>query len=181
MSQKRREKIITIGALVLLLIIIFFAGYKLHQNALEVMRENQDPLEKDCQKIFTAMRTELVYAHDVTNNRHQPNKKHNWHCLYIQNGILYKDKHPIFKEEWFDDRQVAMTYVGYIRSKSRIDFTLTITEKGRSYSMRQSLKLLSIDLKNSIDKRLPTGEETYDLSVDHTKLNKKKYKLYYYN
>lgn len=47
--------------------------------------------------------------------------------------------------------------------------------------MRQSLKLLSIDLKNSIDKRLPTGEETYDLSIDHTKLNKKKYKLYYYN
>lgn len=117
MSQKRREKIITIGALVLLLIIIFFAGYKLHQNALEVMHENQDPLEKDCRKIFAFMRGEMVYAHDVTNNRHRPNKKHDWHCLYIQNGILYKDKHPIFKEEWFEDRQVAMTYVGYIRSK----------------------------------------------------------------
>lgn len=180
MSRLKREKAMTIGAIILLVIVIFLAGYHLERNAYQVIHENDRPLEKDSEKIFAYMRSELVYAHDVTNASKKPNDKHDWHCLYIKNNILYRDHKPVFSLTWYEKRQVSMTYVGYIRSKSRIDFTLTIQENKQSYTKRQSLKLLSIDLENSIDKRLPTGEQTYDLSITKSSLNKKKYKLYYY-
>lgn len=177
--KNRKEKCLFVTLIILLLGIILISGYHLYEDARDISDSSLSSADRDADQLLTPIADELRYAKDVTLKKKVPQTDHQWHCFYIKNGMLYRDHKIIKGRQWYTRRYVGITFVAYIRSKSRIDFTVSLQRDGDDYQKRLSLRLLKFDLVNSIDKDSPVGEETYDLSLDSS-LNQKKLKLYYY-
>lgn len=171
---------IDVALIIILVIIIFISGAHLVRNGVYVYRFNSQRADEDCNRLFRVISDDMTYATDVTLRRKEPNKLHHWHAFYVRNGMLYHDQKIVAGKDWYRNHKVKITYVAYIRSKSRIDFTIRLYNQTDHYEKRLSLALLHFKLVNSVNKNSPVAQQTYDLSItDHT-INKNKLKLYYY-
>lgn len=175
--KRQQERYMTFLVVIIMISSLMIAGYRIYKMVPKKTFSNRSMMN-DCDELYNVIRGELVTSTDVVLSTKKPGKG-DWHCLYVKGNKLYKDRKIVKGKDWYKHRSLTITYVAYIRNQSRIDFKINLTKYHLSYSQRNTVELLKMNLKNHIKKSDATGEESYTLAIDDPKHNPKKYKLYY--
>ncbi|WP_029073146.1 hypothetical protein [Kandleria vitulina] len=149
-----------------------FHFYRIVDNALHY---NEKLIQKKTEKVIKYVHDELIYTPYLTFTNASPDNEHKWQALYVKNGMLYKNNHLVFKKSFYKGHKLSIHFLGYIRSKSRIDFKYEMEGK-YDYAQKQTLELLKFKLKNHLDTNLPDSTELYNLDINENQHNK----IYYY-
>lgn len=155
--------------------ILGYSSYKFYQIVDNALHYNEKRIQKKTEKVIKYVHDELVFVPYLTYTDEKPDTDHKWQSLYIKNGMLYKNDHPVYKKSFYKNHKLSISFLAYIRSKSRLDFTYEMDGK-YDYTEKQTLELLKFKLKNHLDASLPDSTETYNLDVDVNHHNK----IYYY-
>ena len=151
-------------------------------NVTDVFNNTSDManLKTSVDKISEYVRDQLEYSTEVTMSKAgtAPTSDSDWHYLYVKDGMLYRDGESVYTAGYYSGKSLNITFVGYYKSKSRMDLTYTLGTGSDSYEKKDTLKLVNLNL-SSENVTYPDTDATYYLDIDSSN-NGGKY-LYYRN
>lgn len=108
-------------------------------------------LDKEClDGISEYIGTEIKYATDVLVSPNKPSDK-DWHVLYVNNDILYRDDKEVFSEDYYSKRKLVINLRGFTVGEHRLDMKLKLVDKKDEevYQTKNTFELVNFNMNDT--------------------------------
>lgn len=108
-------------------------------------------LDKEClDGISEYIGDEIKYATDVLVSPNKPSDK-DWHVLYVNKDILYRDDKEVFSEDYYSKRKLKINLRGFTVGEHRLDMKLKLVDKKDEevYQTKNTFELVNFNMNDT--------------------------------
>lgn len=133
--------------------------------------------------VLDFINSEIEYSSDVRVQENQPNGN-DWHCIYVENGQLYRDGKAVFDEDYYYNKRKLEINVNGFKNGYRLDMKIYLKKNNEiKYRTSHTFEFLNLKKTKKADSTYnPFNNVLSKVSVVNeinTEKDNEKYRIWY--